>query len=331
MYATVVNHVNKQLLTLLGIHGILHTDNGNSMKKHTVQQAPCKHVTSTQAPFWLTPDLKWLRDYHEVGTFISTGQRAQEEPDREFLGIASAAPHPRLPLDVKIAGWSQWQPGEGVERQSAATISIELVLEGKGQLQIKRVHCELLPGDVFLLHTGNHSVCRACKDGLFKKTFVTIWADKGSANTMLATLGLADVTHLRLRPQVIPHAQGLFKQLRETAHQKPPQYMVRLSLLVFELLLLLADERHAFEEVTHVPERLARVFAHARQALDKSLTVTDLASVADCTPTHLNRLFTMHLGMHAHEWIEKTKMERAATLLRTRHIPHLPDLRLGGL
>ena len=123
-----------------------------------------------------------MSDYLEVGTFLSSGKSTGDEPEREFLGIASAEPQAHLPLDVKIAGWSQWQPGEGVER-------------------------------------------------------------------------------------------------------------------------------------------LARVFAHARQILDHPLTVADLAAVAVCTPTHLNRLFTTHLGMHAHEWIEKTKMERAATLLRTRRIP----------
>jgi AraC-like DNA-binding protein len=262
-----------------------------------------------------------MSDYLEVGTFLSSGKSTGDEPEREFLGIASAEPQAHLPLDVKIAGWSQWQPGEGVERQAASTFSIELVLEGKGHFRVDTARYDVQPGDVFFHHAGRNTVCRADKNGLFKKTFVALWAQKPVLYALLKTFGLATVNHLRLQPATVSRAQELFKQLRETAHQKPAQYTMRLSLLSFELLLLLAAEQRTFEQKAEVPERLARVFAHARQILDHPLTVADLAAVADCTPTHLNRLFTTHLGMHAHEWIEKTKMERAATLLRTRRIP----------
>ncbi len=68
-------------------------------------------------------------------------------------------------------------------------------------------------------------------------------------------------------------------------------------------------------------DELARPLLRAKDLADtryfEQLTVADLATVADMSPSHFSRGFSETFGESPHQYLLTRRLERAATLLRT--------------
>ena len=218
-------------------------------------------------------------------------------------------------MDVRFAGWSQWLPGEGVTRERSCEVAVEFVEAGTGELRVDGTHYELQAGDAFLLHPGEQQFYRALKGEVFRKMYLCLWP-AGCAR-LLRQLRLHDVSHVRLAEDKAARVKGLFETIVALADTRPEQFRIALSVAAYEILVILSCASHGGSDAPKVPAALARVIAAVGNNVAKQFSVNDLAGIAGCTPTHINRLFKKHTGLHAYEWVQNFKMRHAAEMLRT--------------
>lgn len=70
-----------------------------------------------------------------------------------------------------------------------------------------------------------------------------------------------------------------------------------------------------------LPLRLRRVLTWVAAGPGRPITVTELASVADCSPATLNRLFRHYLATSPLAWVLKVRTDAAKELLTTTTLP----------
>ncbi|RZU39106.1 AraC family transcriptional regulator [Edaphobacter modestus] len=66
------------------------------------------------------------------------------------------------------------------------------------------------------------------------------------------------------------------------------------------------------------PSRERRVLAYIEQHLDESITLEELARVAEISPNYLIALFRQSMGMTPHKYMVQMRIERAYTLLKQK-------------
>ncbi len=67
--------------------------------------------------------------------------------------------------------------------------------------------------------------------------------------------------------------------------------------------------------------RLRRVTEHIREHLDQDLTLARLGAVVYMSPYHFARLFQRSTGVPPHQFVVRTRIDRAVTLLAARDLP----------
>lgn len=70
-----------------------------------------------------------------------------------------------------------------------------------------------------------------------------------------------------------------------------------------------------------LPTDLERVATYIERNLHRTIGVQELADVASCSPSTLNRRFREYLGMSPLRWVSARRMKRAVELLRTTTQP----------
>ena len=66
--------------------------------------------------------------------------------------------------------------------------------------------------------------------------------------------------------------------------------------------------------------RLRRVTEHIREHLDQDLTLAQLGAVVYMSPYHFARLFQRSTGVSPHQFVVRTRIDRAVTLLAAREL-----------
>src|ERR1700675_1590117 len=66
--------------------------------------------------------------------------------------------------------------------------------------------------------------------------------------------------------------------------------------------------------------RLRRVTEHIREHLDQELTLARLGAVVYMSPYHFARLFQRSTGVPPHQFVVRTRIDRAVTLLAAREL-----------
>jgi AraC family transcriptional regulator len=66
--------------------------------------------------------------------------------------------------------------------------------------------------------------------------------------------------------------------------------------------------------------RLRRVTEHIREHLDQDLTLAQLGAVVYMSPYHFARLFQRSTGVPPHQFVVRTRIDRAVTLLAAREL-----------
>jgi AraC-like DNA-binding protein len=229
---------------------------------------------------------------------------------RDTFYHVGSQPEPRLPLDVCLAGTSQWQPGTRVERSTSYATGLTFIAAGMGLFETDRTSCELLPGDVLVLHRGERSVMRAAPPDLFVRMHMTFWP--GGVTDLFARMGLDRLSHVRPAPEQAAHLRAAFERLNDVARARTADYRAELSRISYDMLLTINAAAYGATPVERVPEFLAGALRRVYAAPATITNIAQLARLAACSVSHLHRLFTRFIGMSPHHWLELTRMRKAA-------------------
>jgi AraC-like DNA-binding protein len=214
-------------------------------------------------------------------------------------------------------------PGDAIERRVGTEphsgLTLEYVRAGEGELTCAGRTCHLQPGTVYLLHPKQPHMYRAINCGVFEKHYVIFW--KGATEGVIERLGLRAHTVVTLGYDERETVEDMFAELTQLGAGFDATTVRRRSALCYELLLVVADAASGLLTPEPFPERLDRAVQFAMTHLGDQLSVPKLAEAAGCSPAHVTRLFEKHLGLGAHQWLERTRMTKAAYCLQHTRDP----------
>jgi AraC-like DNA-binding protein len=282
----------------------------NTTAHPTASEAPCAFES------WLINPRVFATQGHVMHIAPQHGARdLQREHGQPFAQPADL----HVPLCVKYAGYSAWFPGDWLERTNWTDFGFELIVAGTCEFVTEGTRYLLKPNDAFLLHEGEAHTYKAMSGGILTKLYVTLTRE--SSHQLARMFGLTGIACLPLPPAAAARFKELHAQMLQLTKERLPGYMDKASLYSYEMLLLLKQAAYRLPATSHYPESLVRALVHVRAHLSESANINDLARIAACSTTQLYRVFTKHLGMAPHEWLEKVKTCHAAFLLRTSSLP----------
>ena len=193
-----------------------------------------------------------------------------------------------------------------------------LVQKGSGELVYRGDNLTTPPASLFVVHPGEvHSNRAHDRRGC---SYRTIFAGAELMRRAAAAVRGKE-SGLPFFPNAVVFDQDLIRQYLELhfAFERPASSLERQAALLDLLTALVA--RHAEERATprpFGPER--RAVTRARDYLvehyDENVSLDDLAGVANLSPFHFSRVFSVQFGMPPHAFQIQLRVERAKALLR---------------
>jgi AraC-like DNA-binding protein len=286
---------------------VLHIDAIPCLCYNEVMNVPARPTPAKrQRPRGKHADLSRGTRYH-----FRFEQHTDARSREEWYAISNVA-DPLLPVDALYWGRSAWAPEEGVDDTRPDNYSLNVVQEGTATLRIGDAAYALRPGCVFLLPPGAHTQCLVTGHTLFRRTFVVL---RPTAATLLGFMGLGNTQCVTFSDTQAQHARMILARLEAVAFAEMADSRYIMSGIVYELLTVVARAARMARKEKYIPEHLECALWQVRRALHEPWTVAKMARVVGCSVVHCNRLCKEHLGMHAHEWIELTRVQHASSIL----------------
>ncbi|NLF38974.1 AraC family transcriptional regulator [bacterium] len=229
--------------------------------------------------------------------------------------LIGAIPDARLPVDAGHAGYSEWGPKDAYERNCRASFSLELTLSGEGVMDINGGRHVVAAGDLVIMHPWDYCAYRAGPGGFWRKVYVS--CHPSGIEQIVRYLRLDGVSRLHLPPARLREARRVFGQILRCARTRPRGHREAISALVYRVLVIAARETARPADTHSYPGQVRRAMAWAEAHRHEPVRVTALARAAGCSLPYFSRLFSSAVGITAHEWVLRMKMEAARMLLTT--------------
>jgi AraC-like DNA-binding protein len=219
---------------------------------------------------------------------------------------------PASPLQVVCAGWEHCAPEYEVNRREFPFQSVELVISGRGWVELEGRRHDLGPGAVFTYGPSVAHRIRSDETVPLSKYFVDY---TGSGSTaLLGEFGLPDDQPFRLQHFAQP--RHVFDHLIHVGRQAGT-HSRRMTALALELLL--HAFAHARSEVDGATLRRRETFQRCRDYVDGHfLSLRSVEGIAESCfvhRSHLCRLFREFQGTSPLHYLQQRRMEWAAERL----------------
>lgn len=249
------------------------------------------------------------------------------DPEMYFLPMAQDEIYLITPY---ACGVSSWLPKAKLSRKNCAFFSMELVLEGKGELTVNGNKYELNPKDVFLLHFDEDHVYQNIGTSRWKKVWISF---RHSLLTPgLNQLGLDMISKISLKDQDFEQIRRLFFDVLDDIRNRNKDFRIDASATCYKIFHLLARYARAIssQRTNVIPPQIQAVISYVEKHLREPISMEDLAEVAGCCRVHLTRLFKKHMGIHTRDWLIQLRMRHACMMLKTTNLPvHLVAEEVG--
>lgn len=224
-------------------------------------------------------------------------------------------------INPYACGVSSWLPKAKLQRQNCAFFSMELVLEGEGELIVGNNIYELKPHDVFLLHFNENHIYQNVGHGRWKKVWISF---RHSLLTPgLCQLGLDTVSKISLSDEDFEKIRRLFFDVLDEVKGRSKEFRIEASAICYKIFHLLSRQAQVIssQRTNVIPPQIQAVIAYAEKNLRSPIAMEDLAKVAGCCRVHLTRLFKKHMGIHTRDWLIQLRMRHACMMLKTTNLP----------
>ena len=229
----------------------------------------------------------------------------------------AALPNEKLPIDIAKTATSNWFPGTVVERSAGVALSLEFVVEGKGELIVNGKTFDLKKNDVYILHDTESYVYKALPPDRFIRKI--IYFNSINSENIFKITGLDKISRVRLPNAAAEHIHYLFTQIDEINRSRQDNFMLKMSALTYNLILLLSSYTYEQTYFKDVSDYLIKAVDFAMKNLNSNLHIADLANAAGCSESYLSKIFKQNLNINPHQWIELQKIRFASDrLLQSR-------------
>lgn len=217
-------------------------------------------------------------------------------------------------LRVACVGREHCRPDYLIEREGYVCYGLELVVQGRGELQMHGKTFRLLPGHLFLYGPGvKHSI--RCDS---KAPMIKYFADFfGGSERELFAPGVIQPGEIRRTPELELLGQLFDALIREGKKVTPARREICAQ---YMKLLLLKSTEAGSEDEAPFSQSLSNL-SRCRAFIEENATVlSGLQAVADAVhldPRYICRLFKRFHLVSPHRYLVACRMNRAAELLVT--------------
>lgn len=214
----------------------------------------------------------------------------------------------RLPVEVRQAGGIVWPRSFSRKVEASPQINLRILTSGNMQCRINGEDRLLGPGALYVEKPGDSITQQAGPAGFAGQRVIGLEGE--AAFSVLAAAGLCTTSYFEL-----PHPERVVLQMRqmsETMRRQEFDVRRQLSLMAYELILILASELNKGA----YPMGIRKAIAYIQKDLSRRPELSLLTKAAGLSPTHLSRLFKAHMGQSPVEYWNSTKMEYARECLR---------------
>ncbi len=236
-----------------------------------------------------------------------TDQFARETREQESYYTGYPYNYNNMSLLVNFCGVELNRKGSYVKRVCCDMFMTKIVLEGSMRLLAGRKQYLLHPGDLFFVRRNRDCEYTAGPSGFYRKIGVTISGTLLDAILTSLNLEELDVLNLSDPAPVI----SLMRKAMEVLKERPPDYLLRSSVIAFELLVRLGNER---SNAGCEPEIL-RAQDFLRRNVSRALRAKEIAVAAGCGIVRLNAMFRHHFGTTPVAYHVRERLREAETLL----------------
>ena len=179
------------------------------------------------------------------------------------------------------------------------------------------LHRLQVPGDLKIIPSGFSRVWEIERPTLKLSILVSPSLLRTAAERMgINSARVALAPQLQLRDPQIEHIGWAIKNELESDQPLGPLYADSLGLALAAHLVRRYAPRSAPHVATGLSKRqLRRTIDYIRDNLANRLTVLELADIVNVSPSHFNLLFRQAIGLSAHQYVIRTRVEYAIHLL----------------
>lgn len=221
-------------------------------------------------------------------------------------------PRKAEPLRVVCGGWEEVASDYLIDRSDFPYFSVEVVVAGRGRIELGKQQHRLEAGTVFSYGPGWAQRIETDPRERLLKYFVNFVGARGAALARECGLEPGRVVHVASVSEV----REAFDQLIRLA-SRPSRLTQRLCALQLELLLLLLVERAAPPGASI--DRSRQAFERCRGIADQQFlhlkTARELAACGHVDVAYLCRLFQRFAGISPYRYLHRLKMAWAAERL----------------
>ena len=275
-----------------------------------------KHSDASLNPWLLLPVHSSWQKKHIVDNEHKISLGLPDDGEKAIIDDFSytTLPNNKLPIDIARTATSNWFPGTVVERPAGVALSIEFVVQGKGELIVNGKTFELEKNDIYILHETESYVYRALPPDRFIRKI--IYFNSINSENIFKTTGLDKISRIRMAEEDAEHILYLFTQIDEINRSRQDKFMLKMSSLAYNLILLLSDQTYEHADLIDVSDYLIKAVDFAMKNLGSNLHVIDLAKAACCSESYLTKIFKQNLSINPHQWIELQRIRFAAQRLQ---------------
>jgi AraC family transcriptional regulator, arabinose operon regulatory protein len=210
------------------------------------------------------------------------------------------------PLCARTVGVSRFREGDFFKNINRKIFSMNIITLGNAYWEQNGMKGTLIPGDVFLAHTGKNQYFAPGSEDFVHKRFII--ADGTALDMFLQSTGLAGLNWIRpIAPQKVV---ALFRKAYRIMAQKPEGFVLELSLILHQILVELGRSI-----VTDYPVSIRNAIEYIRRNLNQNLDLKTICQKSNLSVRHGTRLFKRHLGMSPMQFMIGLKMEWARNLV----------------
>ena len=209
------------------------------------------------------------------------------------------------PLDLTV---TEYSGGYFWDLHEPPYLIMELLLDGGLTANIDGRTYDMVPGDLLMVSKPHYAAFQTGKSGFFRKTALLLQGTLLDSVLLGFSLDKVRLLHLKQLEKIVSqwHEIGLLLEKKE------PESIHLINGKLIETLSFLAEES-AFDN--EYPEELKRTLQRIETRLDSAVSLEELADVAGCSVSTLQRLFSRYCKTTPYRYRQKLRMQQAVQLL----------------
>lgn len=235
--------------------------------------------------------------------------------DSNYYNYTSSVNACQTLLYLKCTGDFQYEPGYDLYRSSFDSYLLEILLEGSAILETQGKRFKAEAGQVVLLD------CYKPHRYYTRTGFRALWVHFDGVNAAGYCAWIHRVNGVVFRPRDPDKIRRSLNRIYAMFHKHGSPDEPHIALELTAALTALMEPCGGTDGSGHIAHPMDEVLCYINENLEKEITVSEMAKIANFSEYHFIRRFREAVGMTPRKYLIAVRMEHAKYLLKTTALP----------